>query len=393
MSAVLAVLLLAVPAAKARPTDKKPVAAEKKADKKPERRPDKKATWVALVQVDAGLPTAWAQRLRAAAEADRAISFVPPPAVSLEEAQLALGCSEWGPACAAQIAATSGAQQAIAISLRGTPGAPLLEVLRVKADGASMGDVDKVALPGTTPEGLKIAEGFVRAAMRGARPTILIVTTDVPGAEVLVDGALLGRTPLTAADAVAPGAHDLLLRLEGRAPVSRRITLEPGEFHREHGVMSSGGPPRKSEPVVGTPAAAPEPTTPAMMAIAGWSLTGIGAAVAVGGAIGSALSARDWSSIIDPQSGGYGKNLCTRDGDIVGGALCGDGTEPIEDQTRDVAVLNRMVGRYQGRMTTALVALGAGVLVAATGVALALTMGAGEEADATATATASPETH
>lgn len=79
----------------------------------------------------------------------------------------------------------------------------------------------------------------------------LVVTTDVPDVEVVVDGEVVGRTPFPASLAFSPGSHAVTLRRSGYHEEKRNIMLDPGgeghlEFEmrpdivaldREHGVL------------------------------------------------------------------------------------------------------------------------------------------------------------
>lgn len=56
----------------------------------------------------------------------------------------------------------------------------------------------------------------------------LDVRSTLPGAELLVDGAPAGRTPLPASLALAPGAHRLTLRRHGYREAERSLTLAEG---------------------------------------------------------------------------------------------------------------------------------------------------------------------
>jgi hypothetical protein len=61
------------------------------------------------------------------------------------------------------------------------------------------------------------------------RPT-LTVQSDPPGAQVLVDGQPMGRTPVTLRDLQA-GTHSVALSLSGYMPSTRSIELRPGGSH------------------------------------------------------------------------------------------------------------------------------------------------------------------
>jgi len=56
----------------------------------------------------------------------------------------------------------------------------------------------------------------------------LVVHSALPGADVLVDGKLVGRTPLPASVSLPPGHHDVTLRRPGYRAIPADITLADG---------------------------------------------------------------------------------------------------------------------------------------------------------------------
>lgn len=56
----------------------------------------------------------------------------------------------------------------------------------------------------------------------------LVVRSVLPGADVLVDGKLAGRTPLPASITLAPGTHEVVLRRAGYRSLPQTITLADG---------------------------------------------------------------------------------------------------------------------------------------------------------------------
>jgi hypothetical protein len=56
----------------------------------------------------------------------------------------------------------------------------------------------------------------------------LVVRSALPGADVLVDGKLVGRTPLPASVSLPPGSHEVSLRRPGYRSVTQTITLADG---------------------------------------------------------------------------------------------------------------------------------------------------------------------
>src|ERR1041385_5578252 len=74
--------------------------------------------WVALVHTTGDVPASWQKELQAAAEQNKlGPAWAAPPAVTLDEAQLALGCAGWSKTCAGQIAAMTGAGIALVVEV------------------------------------------------------------------------------------------------------------------------------------------------------------------------------------------------------------------------------------------------------------------------------------
>ena len=83
---------------------------------------------------------------------------------------------------------------------------------------------------------LLVVVAAVAGVVRGRRvppsPTsgsLLVVTTQPPGARVTLDGRALDETTPTARRGLGGGAHVVMLRREGYAPVDRTLTLADGE--------------------------------------------------------------------------------------------------------------------------------------------------------------------
>jgi hypothetical protein len=362
--------------------------AAKPARKKPE-------TWVALVHSTGDVPAGWAGALRRAAESvtDRR-TWLPPPELSLDEIQLTLGCATWGPACAGQATALIGATYALVIDVARDQHGVVVQIDGVSGTGSVVGDGERVEVA-ATDDGLAIASAWVVGAVRGARPTVLVVTADLDGTEVVLDNAPVGVTPLTLVNTVSPGAHKLMLRREARAPVSRSIVVQPGTVNREHGMLAAG-PAMKSVPTVGETPPAPLPKLPASssaqspLVLAGFGLGGVGAVAALGGLVGAAINYGRQGDLVEVVNGqdALRTGLCIFDDGTYGRSTsC---TNPIADNERDA--YRGRVGDYvndlRANSNAALVIAGAGVLVAATGLGLAVATMPGETADAAAAAAA-----
>lgn len=85
------------------------------------------------------------------------------------------------------------------------------------------------------------------------------VVTDVPGANAMLDGHDVGRTPVRV-DGVPPGGHRVQISREGGAPIMRDVVVRSGEVSRVDAILA-GNPVRAGGATLGeaqpAPAAAP----------------------------------------------------------------------------------------------------------------------------------------
>ena len=114
-----------------------------------------------------------------------------------------------------------------------------LEVARTPTPGAiavAAGTRSVVAIsPGHLParKEATVAGGTTVALSFELAPTNLLaahiqVTANLPGADLYVDGARAGQTPLAGTITVAPGSHVVEVRRDGYTPARREITLGSG---------------------------------------------------------------------------------------------------------------------------------------------------------------------
>lgn len=363
------------------------------------------ARWVTLVHTTGAVPADWAGSLRAAAEgADSGRTWMAPPSLSLDELTLTLGCAAWDAACAGQVASLLGADNAFSIDVVASGSGAAVRITSVARTGSVVGEPGRVEVS-LDDDGRAIAAAWVVGAVKGARPTILVVTADLAGTEVLIDGEPRGVTPLTLVDVVPPGEHILLLRREGRAPLSRTITVAAGAITREGGALTQG-PEMKSTPTVGEAPPTPLPAPPdggiPPMAIAGF---GIGGAGVVAGAIGVGIAVNAFATlnaVFTTAADGTPTTkpgICAGPGDSFLAPGCEDPLSPDEinddlflDGTRDPDPASRIDRFRLGLHDTAnvgVVIAAAGVLVGVTGVVLGFGALSGEEQDA-ASAAGSP---
>ena len=343
--------------------------------------------WVALVHASGDAPAAWAAPLQQAAQAAAGErKWMPPPSTALDELQLALGCAEWDAACASHVAESVGAGNAVVVSLAGGGSGVVVGATVVNADGVVTATAETLALTSTTKDDRHAAERWIASFVRGARPAVLVVTSDLPGDEVLVDGVLVGRTPATIVD-VAAGPHALQVRRAGRAPVQRTVTIAAATTVRENAVLGGARPNAGVSPTVGTEAATPSSTT----ASTAWGLAGIGGLVTV---VGGVLAAANGLPVLEASLNQQGGHLSRSYQPLLFG-------DPVEGEARFAFLAQRFAtsaekvqdpdafGEIVSRATTlanvGLVLVAAGTALTATGVGLGLT--AGEEPATPATTT------
>jgi hypothetical protein len=251
----------------------------------------KRATWVPLVRTQGDVPASWRDALQKAAAEDSTRTWVAPPAVSLEEAQLALGCGGWSESCAGQIASMTGAVMALVIEVTAQGVGAVVSVQQVKAGSGAQGPAEKLELAGRTAEDLKWAQELVRGVLKGQKPGFLVVETDVPGAEVWIDGERVGDSPWRGA--LAPGDHMLSLRQEGKAPLNKPINVRPGQNPAEVISLNAAGTSVAIRPTIGnephevrvTPASPPVAGEMPQKAVVGWSLAGAGGVLALAASV------------------------------------------------------------------------------------------------------------
>lgn len=359
------------------------------------------ARWVTLVHTTGDVPADWAGALRSAAEgADSARTWLPPPGLSLDELMLTLGCASWDAACAGQAASLLGADNALSIDVVAAGAGATVQIASVARTGAVVGEPDRVEVS-LDDDGRTIAGAWVAGAVKGARPTILVVTADLPGTEVLIDGEPRGVTPVTLVDVIAPGEHALVLRREGRAPLSRTISVAGGSITRESGSLAQG-PEMKSTPMVGEgpPAPLPAPSGDGVppMAIVGFGIGGVGV---VAGIVGVGIAANAFGTLNAVFTTADNGAPTTRPGICAGadGTFVAPGCEgplsPDEidadlfladrSQNPDSKIEAFRLGLYDTANIGVVVAA-AGVLVGVTGIVLGFGALSGEEQDAGATA-------
>jgi len=137
----------------------------------------------------------------------------------------------------------------------------------------------------------------LEAELRASHAT-LSLTSRPPGALLLVDGKPTGqagaeRTPLQAF--VAPGIHDIELRLEGHRPWKAAVNLGPGQVLLDEVELRPAAGAHR-DPLDAAPLSKDEDTA---LSTAGYVAAGAGGALLIAGGVLSAFAASELSTVRD----------------------------------------------------------------------------------------------
>jgi len=212
-------------------------------------------------------------RATGAALTHAGITFVPPPERALSEVQLALGCAQLDEKCAASMGESMGAATVAVVVLERTP-APGVTYSLIDVASAERLSVRAVAIARFDTIGAQ----QVAAALAGdlGVPGRLTIRSQPPGAAVLVDGTVVGQTPVTLAGTLAEGPHDVSVRFSDGEQIDQRVVVRRGE-----------------ETLVELARAANVDDGPGVIAVLGWSLVGASAVAALTGGLLGGLAALD----------------------------------------------------------------------------------------------------
>ncbi|MBN2362447.1 MAG: PEGA domain-containing protein [Deltaproteobacteria bacterium] len=218
--------------------------------------------FVVLVRLEKTVPGAWEKEIQDAAQAaavqKRGIEWMPPPQVSLEESRTLLGCQSYDAKCIAQIADTLGAARALYVEVTASEGKPtMLGLVSVAVRAPNRAQWRQVELPSVDAAGLAVTKAFVRGEVLEQPPAVLVVTSDVAGAHVVVDGKPAGVTPLALTENLKVGAHEVLVDKSGHQSVMRRIEVQRGRL--AHLQVSLPAVAATAAVAIAPPVASPEP--------------------------------------------------------------------------------------------------------------------------------------
>ena len=202
------------------------------------------------------------------------------------------------------------------------------------------------------PEAKKKAETMMKQAL--LRVSAVEVVTTVEGADITVDGVVMGRAPLEAPLFLEPGTHEIDIWRPGIPRAAKTIDLEAGERTR----VELGSSPKEAKPVAPEPAPTKEEqeveTSGAKSIVVGTgaALTLIGATVAVVYMSKACSAQSDAEALQQKRDAIYGPDGCLSPGG-AGSQICAELEAKLDD--RDAA--NR---------TESIAWIGTGVLATAT---------------------------
>jgi len=221
-------------------------------------------------------------RLREVADSRPGWRVTDPGILSVAEAKLTFACLGEDPACWAEVGRTLEADVLLIGSLRGVPAGLSVTLLLYDVPGARL--MDKLT---RTVSRARASEAFVEAARAflvsdvAAEPSVLRITCEQDGAEVFVDNARLGSSPVPDAP-VEAGRHEVMVRLAGHTPWHRVVRTGPGEVVDLRVALAvSPRPPPPPPPRESLPQPPGPDRPPSFRTYLGWGV--LGGAAAVGG--------------------------------------------------------------------------------------------------------------
>ena len=222
--------------------------------------------------------------------------------------------------------ATAGAQAGVIVRTRRRRATVSLTFeIRDPVSGASRFEAVEGSVPNAT-EGLAEALAPLIAQLQSGLPpappppATILVTANVDGASVSIDGVDIGETPV-AAEELVEGTHEVMVTRRGYVATRRRVELAPGEQERvdvtlreigAEAVAAAGGPAYEGNGDPSSEWREPEPAGDVTGEWWFWTLIGVGAAVLIGVAIGIGVAVGE--------SGGQGDPSGIRLPPIMGGS-------------------------------------------------------------------------
>lgn len=161
-------------------------------------------------------------------EVDRSVDhrWVEPPAISVDELALALSCASMNDACLKRAGENLKADAVMLVAVgKGRRSEVVLSLVSVHpARPTRMAAVPLVESPATLADVRQAA----RSLLGKVKPTRLTVVTDPPGAQVQVDGKMVGSTPVVLPD-LPDGRHTVGVSLGGYGSQASDVDLHAGD--------------------------------------------------------------------------------------------------------------------------------------------------------------------
>jgi len=262
-------------------------------------------------------------------EVRRSLQFAwrDPPAISVDELILALNCSNMDEACLKRAADQLKTDAILFVAARPSPKGPEVVITLVHAKPPRPARVQTAPLSDPASTQARVRQA-ARALLGPIKPTQIAVASNPAGAQVLMDGNLLGTTPTTVND-VPDGPHALVLKLAGFQDRTVDVNVRAGESQELNVALVPMSDPAAAPTATSTPTApaaeapvATAPTNPLQLPLmaAGGGVAALGAAVllAAVGLLGGGLSS--W--------GAYWAVILLNPGFAVGGTTLRIGSEP-----------------------------------------------------------------
>ena len=194
-----------------------------------------KVTITLLMRLGDSSPKYWTEDLTSAAKAAtaerRTLRWRAAPKVSLDETRTLLGCRAWDADCIAQIGQTLGVRKVVYVDMKGpAQGSQSLRIFQVDVKHPKKAQQLSLVIPDRKVMGLTLAQAYVRAAILNQELTSLVVTSQPDRAEVLLNGAVVGHTPLIQMTHFAPGQYKLIMRRYGYQDLQRNFEAQKGRI-------------------------------------------------------------------------------------------------------------------------------------------------------------------
>jgi hypothetical protein len=238
---------------------------------------------IETIDAPAGLGEQISEELRQRVAASHDLRLV--SGKDLVEIKLVFSCADEGVACMVQAGKSLGAQKLIYGSVKksGNDFAVWLKQLDVRKETLESWTTETLAKKNADGPGVKAAAGrwFAKLTGRPANAGGILITSNLNGATVLIDGKPVGATgdqPLTVPE-VAAGKHEVALEKPGHTTARQQVTVVAGQTASVNLALQTGaatpvasagpaalagpGPPAGSAEPPGPPGAVPPAGPPA----------------------------------------------------------------------------------------------------------------------------------